>query len=111
MARLAFRHSVRGSCRHHLPPAASALGTQIDDMVRRLDHVHVVFDDDDGVAGVDKAVKAVQQTLDVSQMETGGGLVEDVHNMTTALQLAELGSELDTLSLAPPTASSPTGQE
>lgn len=69
--------------------------------VRRLDHVHVVFDDDERVAGVDKEVKAVQQTLDVSQVETGGGFVEDVHNMATTLQLAELGSELDTLCLTP----------
>src|SRR5215204_4489196 len=38
-----------------LAPAFSPLGAEVDEPVGGLDHVEVVLDDDDGVAGVDEA--------------------------------------------------------
>jgi hypothetical protein len=37
-------------------------------MVRGLDHVHVVLDDDHRVACVHQSVETVQQSLDVGQV-------------------------------------------
>ena len=66
---------------------------EVDDPVGGLDHVEVVLDHDHGVPGVDQAVEDVEQPLDVSEVEAGGGLVEDVKGVAGG-DLG-LGGELD----------------
>ena len=78
---VALRHRgdvLRGALGDNGPAAGAALGAHVDDPVRRLDHVQVVFDDDHRIAFVDKAVDDVQQLADVVEMQAGGRLVEDV---------------------------------
>ena len=60
------------------PPSSPPSGPEVDDPIGGLDHVEVVLDHDHGVPGVDQAVEDVEQPLDVSEVEAGGGLVEDV---------------------------------
>src|SRR5689334_21263438 len=65
----------------------AAFGAEVDDMVGGFDDVKVVLDDKDGVAGVDEAVQAFEEALDVGEVETRGGLVEDVEGVLGTLEL------------------------
>jgi len=58
-----------------------------------------MLDDHDGVSHVYQAVKDVEQPVDVGEVQTGSGLVEDVHRAAGG-PLAEFGGELDALRLA-----------
>ena len=83
-----------------LATAMAAFGAEVDDGVGGLDHVQVVLDHDDGVAGVHQAVEAFEEALDVGEVEAGGRLVEDGEEAPAALQLREFVRELDALRLA-----------
>ena len=50
--------NLLGSAAHYQMTAAlAAFGTQVDHMVGALDHVHVVLNDDYGVAAANKCVE------------------------------------------------------
>ena len=54
MGGLTLRHLLRSAFRDNVPASCSAFRTEIDHPVCRLDHIQIVFDYDEGVAGVDK---------------------------------------------------------
>jgi hypothetical protein len=81
------------------PAAGAAFGAQVDHPVGGLDHVEVVLDHDDGVAGVAQLVQHLQQQLDVVEVQAGGGLVQDVQR-APGVALAELERQLHALRLA-----------
>src|SRR5262249_11731166 len=72
---------LRGPGGDHLTPRLPALGAEVDEAVGGLDHVEVVLDHDDGVAGVDETAEDVEQALDVGEVKTGRRLVEDVEGV------------------------------
>src|SRR3954466_4718095 len=78
--------------------ARAAFRAEIDDPVRRLDHVEVVLDDEHRVAAIDETMEHVEQDADVLEVEARRRLVEDVEG-TARVALRELGRELDALSL------------
>ena len=96
------------------PPASPAFRPEVDDPVGLGDHVEIVLDDDDRVAGVDQAVQHAHQLLDVGHVQADGRLVEDVERVLVGSgaagpagsvggvgpDLRELGDELDALRLA-----------
>jgi len=53
-------------------------------VVCRLDHVRVVLDHDDGVAGVDQAREHFEPRVDVGEVQARGGLVEQVEGPARA---------------------------
>src|SRR5215207_1099200 len=53
-------------------------GAEVDDPVGMRHDRLVVRNDDDGLAGFDKSVEQAEQLFDISQVEAGGRLVEDV---------------------------------
>src|SRR5207247_8825625 len=75
-----------------LPP----FGAQIDDMVRSLYDVEVVFDHHDSVSGVDQAVEHLEETLDIGEVQARRGLVKDVERPAGRAS-RELRRELDPL--------------
>ena len=77
----------------------AALGTHVDDPVRHLDDVHVVLDDEDGVALVDELVEHAHQHLDVLEVEARGRLVEHVERLAR-VALGQFGGQLHALRLA-----------
>src|SRR5512133_882247 len=97
--RLDARDLLRRSGGDDRSAARAALGSEIDDPVRRLDHVEVVLDDEHRVAAIDEAMEHVQQDAHVLEVEAGRGLVEDVER-AARVALGELGRELDALRLA-----------
>ena len=56
----------------------SGAGAEVDDPVGVCHDGWVVFDDDDGFAGVDPAVEGFEHVLDVGDVQACGGFVEDV---------------------------------
>ena len=78
--------------------ATATFRSHVDDVVGLTDDVEVVLDDDDGIAAIDEATEHLYEDADVLEMETGGGLVEDVEGLAGVF-LGELGSELDALTL------------
>ena len=92
-------HLFRRARRDHLAALVPALGPEVDQAVRHLDHVQVVLDHDDRVAGRHQPLEHLQQPLDVGEVQAGGRLVQDVHR-PPGRHLAQLGGELDPLGLA-----------
>jgi hypothetical protein len=66
----------RSSFSDNLPAAVPGIRAEIDQPIRRLDHVQVMLNDNDGVAGIDEAMKDFEQDADVVKVEPGGGFVE-----------------------------------
>ena len=66
------------------PPLFAAFGTEIDDPVGDLDHVEVVLDDHQRVAGFEQLAERGEQLGDVVEVQAGGRLVEDVEQPLAA---------------------------
>ena len=64
-------------------------------MIGRLDHIQVVLDHHDRMSGIDQSVQALQEPVDVGEMEPRRRLVEDVQIMFAAFELAEFAGEFD----------------
>ena len=78
----------------------AALGAEVDDVVGALDEVEVVFDDDDGVACIHQLLQHLDEAVDISHVEAGSRLVEDIHGLTRAAA-GQLVGQLDTLRSPP----------
>ena len=75
--RAAMRLHVLGrAVAHQFTAGVAALGPEVDDPVGAADHVEVVLDDDQRVAGVQQFAQAAHQLGDVVEVQAGGGLVE-----------------------------------
>ena len=85
--------------RDHHSSALAALRTQVDDPVRGLDHVELMFDHHHSVAQIHKAVQHVEQLTHVLEMQTGGRLIQNVQRFP-GLPPAQLARELDALGFA-----------
>ena len=68
-------------------------------MIRHLDYVQVVLDDQDRVAGGDQAVQGLQQRLDIVEVKPGGGLIQQVEGLARGGSV-QLRGQLDALGLA-----------
>src|SRR5690606_15940419 len=90
---------LRGAGGDDHAAAGAALGAEVHDPVRGLDHVEVVLDHHHGVAVVGEAVEYGEQLLDVVEVEARGGFVEDVEGIA-GIALRQLTGELDPLGLA-----------
>ena len=75
------RHLFGGAARDDLAAGVAPFRPQIDDVVRRLDHVQVVLDDDDRVPRVREQVEDGKQLRDVVEVKPGRRLVEQVDRL------------------------------
>ena len=71
----AGRYLFGRSAGYHLSAAASAFGTHVDNVVGRLDNVHVVLDNDHRIAFVHKALQHAEQHAYVLEVQPRGGFV------------------------------------
>ena len=60
----------------------------------------VVLDDHDAVATLYEAVEGREELLDIVEMETRGGFVEDKQHGLLGLAFDEVGRQLDALAFA-----------
>ena len=56
----------------------AALGSQVHDPVRIPDHVQIVLDHQDRIAGLHEAIQDIQQPLNVGKVQSRGRLVQDI---------------------------------
>src|SRR2546422_6653424 len=72
------RHLLGGAGGDHPSTVVAPLGPEVHDPVGRLDHVHVVLDDDHRVALGHELIEHLQEPPDVREVEPRRRLVEDV---------------------------------
>ena len=60
-----------------LTAVGSAAWAEVDDPIGAFDHIEIVLDHQQRVAGIDEFLKHTEQAFDVGEVETGGWLVED----------------------------------
>src|SRR5437763_1502317 len=87
---LARRNLLGSAASDQFAALVASLRAEVDDIIGRLDHVQVVLDHHDGVTVVDQPVQALQQPIDVGEVQTGGRLVQNVQVVFAALQLTKL---------------------
>ena len=61
----------------NLSALGAGLGADIDHVVGRFDHFHIVLYNDEGVSGFDQAVENAKEPGDVVEVQSGGRLVEE----------------------------------
>ncbi len=69
--------------------------TEIDHIVRRLDGLFIVFDDEDGIAEIAQSAQGIEQTGIVALVQADGRLVEHIQNARQAR--ADLAGETNAL--------------
>jgi len=82
-------------------PAAvfSTLRAEVNNPIGVANYVHVVLDDDDGIAQVGETVQHLEQLFDIIKVQTGCGLIEQIEGLA-GLPLAQFPSQLDALGFA-----------
>ena len=76
----------------------TAFWSEVDDVVGTFDDIHVMLDDEDGVASFNECIEGIEESFDVVEMQTSGRLIEDEEGRLLFL-LADEISQLDTLVL------------
>src|SRR5687768_3551004 len=66
----------------------SSFRAEVYYVVRLLDHIHVVFDDDGGVACFDQSVDALDEAFDVGQVQAGRRLLIRLYQDAFLLRVA-----------------------
>lgn len=84
------------STRYELTATVAAFGTYVDKVVGTFDNLHIMLDDKDGVSARDECVERLHQSLDIVEVETRGGLIEDEEGGFGLLE-AEVVGELHAL--------------
>ena len=74
----------------------AAFGAEVDDPISGLDDVEIVFDDQHRVAGIAEFVEHLQQFGNVSKMQAGGRLIQNVQRPPRGA-LGQFGGKLHAL--------------
>ena len=92
---------LRGSVRDDLTAIAPAFWPQVNDIVRGLDDIHLMLNDENRVASIYQTMEAIEEPLDIGKMETCGGFIQDIEIFAAALDLAQFVGEFDSLGFDP----------
>ncbi len=95
----AQHHFLRRALAYDLSAPIAALGTHVDDIVRHLDDVKVMLDDENGVTLVDEFVQHIHQHLDVLKVQARGGLVKHIKGLARVAH-SEIDVQIDEICLA-----------
>lgn len=98
-ARFRFRDLLGCSLSDDLAATRAAFRTEVDDPIRRFDHVEIMLDDHDRVALISQTVDHFEQKRDVVEVQTGRRFIEDIKS-PTGVALAQFQRKLDALCLA-----------
>ena len=61
----------------------AAFGTEVNNVVGRLNDVEIVFDDDDRITQRHEPLEYIEQLMNICKMKTGGRLVQHVNRPTS----------------------------
>src|SRR6185503_9798154 len=90
----------RCSTNDQLTSLMAALGSQIENPIGAFDDVEMMLDHQHRMPGLHEPLQAIQQALDIGEMQSGGGFVKNVEVMAAAAHFAQLGREFDALRFA-----------
>ena len=105
-----LHHILRGAVSHHIAPRVTAFGPEVNQPVRGANHVQVVLDHDQRMAGILQLAHGAHQLGNVVKVQARGGLVK--HEQRAALgrglaagraafgRLGQKACQLEALSLA-----------
>ena len=96
----AFGELFGGAGEGDLSPFGAGVGADLDDVVGVFNDVELVFDDEEGVAGVGEAMEDAEEDFDVSEVKSGGRLVEDEEGVDAAFGVGEELAEFEALGFA-----------
>ena len=85
---------------HKRAAVLSATGSQIQDVIRALQNVQVVFNDHHGVALLQQCVEGLKQFGDVVHVQARGGFVKHKQGVALSVATGEEGRQFDALCLA-----------
>ena len=75
--RASMRHQVgRRAASHQFTASVTALGAEVDQPVAGADHVQVVLDHQQRMAGIEQLAQCAHQLGDVIKVQAGGGLIK-----------------------------------
>src|SRR6185503_2227052 len=89
----------RGTGSDYATPMFPTFGSEIDDVVRALDDVEIVFDYQDRVSERDQALQHIQQFVHVGEVKPGRGLIENIDS-SSGRSLRQFLGEFDSLRLS-----------
>ena len=92
MGCLTRRHLLRGAGGDHIATFIPSFRPEVDYVIGALDHVHIVFDDHQGVPLRHQPVEGSQELADICEVQARGGFVEDKEGVPLAA--AYMASEL-----------------
>ena len=84
---------------HDLPTSSAPFGPQIDQPIRGLDHVQIMFDHDDRVAPIHQSIQDIQQPANVVKVQSGGRFVQQIKCLT-GIDAGQLSGQFDPLRFA-----------
>ena len=93
-----------------LAAVLAALGSQVDDPVGCANHIQVVLDDEQRMAGLEQQAKGVHQARDVLEVQSGGRLIEDQQFADAARRRAVLAAAVPRARRAPGRLGQMTGE-
>src|SRR5439155_20020960 len=95
------RHNLfLGSSRNHSAAISTTPRTKINHKIRVSDDVEIVFDHNNRITCIHQMVEHLQKFLDVIEMKSSGGLVQNVER-SAARSSRQLPRELDSLRFTP----------
>lgn len=74
--------------------------TKLNHMVAGLDHIKMVLDHQNAVASVSQTMESIEESLDITEMQAGSRLIEQVEGMGIGW-LGELHRQLKPLGFSP----------
>ena len=77
-----FLDMDRAAFSDDLTAVGSAAGSKVDDPIGGGDHIEVVFDDQHAVACVAELEEGLDEKLDIAEVESGGGFIEEVERVS-----------------------------
>lgn len=66
---------------HDLTPIVTAFGPQVNNMIRRLNDIQVMLDNDDSVSRVHQLFEYLNQMVYIGKMKAGGRLIQNIKSM------------------------------
>ena len=99
VALFAAGHLLRGAGSDDLSAAVAALGAQINQIIRRFDHVQIVLDHQYAVARSHQPLQNADEPFHVRHMQAGGRLVQQIQG-AARVPAAQFGGQLDALGFA-----------
>ena len=80
--------------------AVAALGAQVDKVVRNLDHIQIVLNDQHRIAPIHQLLQNLNQLVDIRRVQARGRLVQNIDGPAGG-NSGQLRGQLDPLGLAP----------